>query len=70
MRSRAVYLPLACCFSTPGPSAWTASLRSCSSWPSFSPKVSGARWRCWRGVLRLRGGARLFPGEGAMVRRA
>ena len=37
IRSRAVYLPLACCFSTAAPEAWwIAAARSSSSWASFS----------------------------------
>ncbi|CAA9482488.1 MAG: hypothetical protein AVDCRST_MAG12-1594 [uncultured Rubrobacteraceae bacterium] len=36
MRSRAVYLPLACCFSSASGEEWAARSRSSSSWASFS----------------------------------
>ena len=43
IRSRAVYLPFACCFSiAASEAAWTASWRSSSSCASFSSYVSGA----------------------------
>src|SRR4051795_10143035 len=52
IRSRAVYLPLACCFSTAVSDAWwTAAARSSSSWASRSSEVSGLLWRMRRGIL-------------------
>src|SRR4051794_9680870 len=46
MRSRAVYLPLACCLATAWSDAWSPiSARSSSSWASRSANVSGAFWR-------------------------
>src|SRR5215213_6751770 len=52
IRSRAVYLPFACCFSTAFSEAWwiAASRRSCS-WPSFSAFVSRAFSRIARRSL-------------------
>src|SRR3954462_7510028 len=52
IRSRAVYLPLACCFSTAFSDAWwPAASRSSSSWGSRSSEVSGLLWRMGRGIL-------------------
>src|SRR3954453_9190708 len=46
IRSRAVYLPFACCFSTAFSEAWsTTAARSSSSCASRSANVSGAFWR-------------------------
>ncbi len=46
IRSRAVSLPLACCFSTASSEAeWIAWSRSSRSWASFSSCVSGTFWR-------------------------
>ena len=51
IRSRAVYLPLACCFSTAVSDAWwTAATRSSSSWASRSSEVSGLFWRIFPAV--------------------
>ena len=36
MRSRAVYLPRSCCFSSASGAEWTAASRSSLSWASFS----------------------------------
>src|SRR3954451_8199336 len=55
IRSRAVYLPLACCFSTAFSEAWsTTAVRSSSSCSSRSANVSGAFCRiCPRTIPRL-----------------
>src|SRR4029078_10572530 len=46
IRSRAVSLPFACCFSTAFSEPWwIAASRSSSSWASFSSYVSGLFWR-------------------------
>src|ERR1700754_3474176 len=46
IRSRAVYLPFACCFSTAFSDAWsTTAARSSSSCANRSANVSGAFWR-------------------------
>src|SRR5215217_2557045 len=52
IRSRAVYLPLACCFSTAFCEPWwMAASRSSSSCASFSSYVSGLFWRMRRRSL-------------------
>src|SRR5919201_2640228 len=52
-RSRAVSLPLSCCFSTACSEAeWTAASRSSCSWASFSSYVSGTFWRMRAGIVR------------------
>src|SRR5215217_5372071 len=54
-RSRAVYLPFACCFSTAASDPWwTAAWRSSSSCASFSSYVSGLFWRMAGGRLPAR----------------
>ena len=50
-RSRAVYLPRACCFSSASGDEWAAAWRSSWSWASFSSKVSGL----FRRVVMRRG---------------
>ena len=51
IRSRAVYLPFACCFSTAFSDAWsTTALRSSSSCSRRSANVSGAFWRITAGL--------------------
>src|SRR5215207_3228662 len=59
IRSRAVYLPFACCFSTAFSDAWwIAASRSSCSWASFSWLVSRAFSRMGRAVYaRVSGGA-------------
>ena len=48
IRSRAVSLPRACCFSSASGEECMAASRSSLSWASFSSKVSGL---CWRWVM-------------------
>src|SRR4051794_26609798 len=63
IRSRAVYLPLACCFSTAFSEAWwMAASRSSASWASRSSCVSGAFWRIGRLTLSPEGEPPRLPG--------
>src|SRR3954471_15863553 len=68
MRSRAVYLPFACCFSTAFSDAWsTTAARSSSSCASRSANVSGAFWRI--GGRRYRSGRSGEGGPEGLVER-
>src|SRR4051812_21853895 len=63
IRSRAVYLPLACCFSTAFSEAWsTTALRSSSSCSSRSANVSGAFCRMAADDIGLARLHRQLPG--------
>ena len=62
IRSRAVYLPLACCFSTACSEAWwIAAARSSSSWASLSSNVSGLFWRMGAADATPHAGAKRAP---------